>query len=40
VIGPRGADAQEVEIKNRATGEKQVLGLEAAMQMLAKAPGA
>ena len=40
VIGPRGADAQEVEIKNRATGEKQVLGLEAAMQLLAKAPGA
>lgn len=40
VVGPRGADAQEVEIKNRATGEKQVLGLEAAIQVLAKAPGA
>jgi prolyl-tRNA synthetase len=40
VIGPRGAEAQEVEIKNRATGEKQVLGLEAAMRLLATAPGA
>ena len=40
VIGPRGAETGEVEIKNRATGEKQVLGLEAAMQVLAKAPGA
>ena len=39
VIGPRGAEAQEVEIKNRATGEKQTLGLEAAMQLLSKAPG-
>lgn len=40
VIGPRGADAGEVEIKNRATGEKQVLGLEAAMSLLSTAPGA
>ena len=40
VIGPRGAEAGEVEVKNRATGEKQVLGLEAAMSLLSKAPGA
>ena len=40
VIGPRGAEAGEVEIKNRATGEKQVLGLEAALQLLSAAPDA
>ena len=38
IIGPRGADAGEVEIKNRATGEKQVLGVEAAIEMLSKPP--
>ena len=38
IIGPRGAEAGEIEIKNRATGEKQVLGVEAAIDMLSKPP--
>ena len=33
VIGPRGAEAGEIEIKNRATGEKQNLPLEQAVEM-------
>jgi prolyl-tRNA synthetase len=38
VIGPRGVEAGEVEIKNRATGEKETLPLGAAMDRLASAP--
>lgn len=38
VIGPRGADAGEVEIKNRATGEKQTMSLEAAQKLLSAPP--
>ncbi|MGC6475010.1 MAG: proline--tRNA ligase [Parvibaculales bacterium] len=33
VIGPRGAEAGEIEIKNRATGEKQSLTLDQAVEM-------
>ena len=38
VIGPRGADKDEVEVKNRATGEKQVLGLQEALSLLSSPP--
>ena len=38
VVGPRGAEAEEVEVKNRMTGEKQTLGLDAALALLSKAP--
>jgi prolyl-tRNA synthetase len=38
VIGPRGAKAGEVEIKNRVTGEKQTVALEAAMKILSQPP--
>ena len=38
IIGPRGAEAEEVEVKNRKTGEKQTLGLDAALALLSKAP--
>ena len=38
VIGPRGVEAGEVEIKNRATGEKETLPLEAAMGRLVSPP--
>ena len=38
VIGPRGVEAREVEIKNRATGEKETLPLEAAMDRLVSLP--
>ena len=38
VIGPRGAENGEIEIKNRATGEKQTLGFEAALAMLSSPP--
>lgn len=37
-IGPRGAEAGEVEIKNRATGEKETLALAAALDRLAAPP--
>lgn len=35
VIGPRGAASNEVEIKDRKTGEKQTMSVEAALNMLA-----
>jgi prolyl-tRNA synthetase len=38
VIGPRGAENGEVEVKNRATGEKQVLALDAAVALLSAPP--
>ncbi len=38
VIGPRGAEGGEVEIKNRATGEKHVLVLDAAIALLSSSP--
>lgn len=38
VIGPRGAEKGEVEIKNRATGEKQTLSLSAALDLLSWPP--
>jgi prolyl-tRNA synthetase len=38
VIGPRGAEGGEVEIKNRATGEKHVLALDAAIALLSSPP--
>lgn len=38
VIGPRGAAAGEVEIKNRATGEKQAIALADALKILSQPP--
>jgi prolyl-tRNA synthetase len=38
VIGPRGAANSEVEVKNRATGEKQVLAFDAAVDILSAPP--
>jgi len=38
VIGPRGAVAGEIEIKNRKNGDKQTLDFEAAYALLAKPP--
>ena len=38
VIGPRGAEAGEIEIKNRATGAKENLTLEAAIERLCTLP--
>jgi len=38
VIGPRGAENGEVEIKNRATGEKQNLAFDAALSLLSAPP--
>lgn len=38
IIGPRGAAAGEVEIKNRATGEKQQVPLAEALTLLAQPP--
>ena len=38
VIGPRGAVAGEVEVKNRENGDKQTLDFEAACALLAEAP--
>ena len=38
VIGPRGAENGEVEVKNRATGEKQVMAFDAAVTMLSAPP--
>jgi prolyl-tRNA synthetase len=38
VVGPRGAAAGEVEIKNRATGEKITLSLEDSLEKLSQAP--
>ncbi len=38
VIGPRGAKAGEVEIKNRVTGEKQTVALEAAIKIMSQPP--
>jgi prolyl-tRNA synthetase len=35
IIGPRGVLAGEVEVKDRATGERQTLSTEAAINMLA-----
>ena len=37
-IGPRGAEAGEIEVKNRATGEKHTLALEAAVSLLSAPP--
>jgi prolyl-tRNA synthetase len=34
IVGPRGAAAGEVEIKRRATGERQTLGIDAAVNCL------
>ncbi len=38
VIGPRGAEAGEVEVKNRATGEKQVLDMKSAVALMSAPP--
>ena len=38
VIGPRGAVAGEIEIKNRKNGDKQTLDFEAACALLAEPP--
>ena len=38
VIGPRGAVAGEVEVKNRKNGDKQTLDFEAACALLAEPP--
>ena len=38
VIGPRGAAAGEIEIKNRRSGEKQNLSFDAAVAALSQAP--
>jgi prolyl-tRNA synthetase len=38
VIGPRGAKSGEVEIKNRVTGEKQTLAMDAALEILSAPP--
>ena len=38
IIGPRGSDSGEVEVKNRATGEKQVLAFDAAVTLLSAPP--
>lgn len=38
VIGPRGAASGEIEIKNRATGEKHNLPLAAAVKLLSQPP--
>ena len=38
VIGPRGAENGEVEVKNRATGKKQVLAFDAAVALLSAPP--
>ena len=38
VIGPRGTESGEVEVKNRATGEKQVLPFGAAVALLSAPP--
>ena len=38
VVGPRGAEKGEVEVKNRATGEKQVLAFDAAVALLSAPP--
>ncbi len=34
VVGPRGAAARQVEVKRRATGERQELGLDRAMELI------
>ena len=34
IVGPRGAAAGEVEIKRRATGERETLGIDAAVNRL------
>ncbi len=38
IIGPRSAAQGEIEIKNRATGERMTVSLEAAVNQLAQAP--
>ncbi|MEC8291584.1 MAG: His/Gly/Thr/Pro-type tRNA ligase C-terminal domain-containing protein, partial [Pseudomonadota bacterium] len=38
VIGPRGAVAGEIEVKNRKHGDKQTLDFEAACALLAEPP--
>ena len=40
VIGPRGAAAGEIEVKNRKNGDKQTLDFEAACTLLAGPPSA
>jgi len=35
IIGPKGVKNGVVEIKNRATGERQELNVEAALKLLA-----
>jgi prolyl-tRNA synthetase len=40
IVGPRGAAAGEVEIKRRATGERETLSLDAAVNRLVAATGA
>jgi prolyl-tRNA synthetase len=34
IIGPKGLASGEVELKNRATGERQSLALESALKAL------
>jgi prolyl-tRNA synthetase len=34
IVGPRGAKSGEVEIKRRATGERETLSIDAAMNRL------
>jgi prolyl-tRNA synthetase len=34
IVGPKGLERGEVEIKRRATGERQTLGLDAALNRL------
>ncbi len=40
VIGPRGAESGEVEVKNRRTGERLNLSIEAALDCLSREPEA
>jgi len=37
IVGPRGAASGEVEIKRRATGERETLGIDAAVNRLVHA---
>ena len=39
IVGPRGANMGEVEIKRRATGERETLSLDAAVTRLVAASG-
>jgi prolyl-tRNA synthetase len=39
IIGPKGLASGEVEIKNRATGERQSLSLDSALNLLSAKAG-